>query len=300
MSLGSFYGLPTRVIHSKTLRLEYLAETGPRIVRLCLANTHTNLLAEVPDLHWDTPYGKYSILGGHRLWHAPEAFPRTYIPDGSGLQVVESNGSLRLQGQPEPGSGMRKSIEIGLDAELPTVRLNHCLENTGLWPVQLAPWAITQLPLGGTAILPQTEVKEDQAALLPNRQIVLWPYTRLSDSRLELYDDLILIQASGAMPPVKIGHLNQAGWLAYWNKEVLFVKRFEPQSEHAHPDFNCNAECYCGDRFIEIETLGPLGTLEPGKWTSHLERWEVYPAPGKLHTIEAVRRLLNELGLTSS
>jgi hypothetical protein len=33
---------------------------------------------------------------------------------------------------------------------------------------------------------------------------------------------------------------------------------------------------YCGDRFVELESLGPLGSLAPGKQTQLTETWELY------------------------
>jgi hypothetical protein len=64
--------------------------------------------------------------------------------------------------------------------------------------------------------------------------------------------------------------------MGYLRSDVLFVKRFRPEIGLAHPDFNCNAEVYCNDRFIELETLAPMVQLEPGQSVSHCETWEVY------------------------
>jgi hypothetical protein len=32
------------------------------------------------------------------------------------------------------------------------------------------------------------------------------------------------------------------------------------------------------DRFIELETLGPLQQIEPGEALEHTEEWEIYTA----------------------
>ena len=76
-----FYGLLTRTLANKHVRLDYLTTAGPRIVRLTLAGSDDNLFAEVADIKIPTPYGDYSLFGGHRLWHSPEAMPRSYMPD---------------------------------------------------------------------------------------------------------------------------------------------------------------------------------------------------------------------------
>ena len=141
--------------------------------------------------------------------------------------------------------------------------VSHELWNGGAWPVELAPWAITQLPLGGVAILPQPTEPIDSDGVMPNRHLVLWPYTRWHDPRLRLGDEHVLIEARPESSVFKIGYMNHHGWVGYLRAGVLFVKRFEPQPRAWHADLGCNAEVYCSDRFIELETLGPLCRLEP-------------------------------------
>lgn len=152
------------------------------------------------------------------------------------------------------------------------------------------------LPLGGLAILPQQTQPLDVPALRPNRHVVLWPYTSWQDPRLTLADDYILIDAEPREPACKVGYLNRAGWIAYLHRGVLFVKRFEPRATEPHPDFGCNAEFYCGDRFIEMESLGPLARLGIGKSVEHVETWELYPGVDVPETLEGVRQAAKSLG----
>lgn len=273
--LDDFFGLETRSMENGHLRLEFLAKAGPRIVRLFVAGSQNNLLAEVPDLTTSTPHGKYFFRGGHRLWHAPESLDRTYMPDNDGLAFQELADGVRLVQQPEPVTSVTKSIEIHLDPQRPQLTLLHTLRNDGSAPIELAPWAITQLKLGGIAILPHQIKPLDKDGLLPNRSLVLWPYTRWQDPRLELRERYIAVQGRSELPACKVGYLNRDGWIAYLNNQVLFIKRFQPASDLPHPDFNCNAEVYCGDQFIELETLAPLVRLEPGQSTSHREVWQL-------------------------
>ncbi len=80
-----FHGMAARSLENEYLRLDYLVEAGPRLVRLFLAGSPVNLLADVFDFKVPTPYGEYSFLGGHRLWQAPESLTQTYTPDLTGL-----------------------------------------------------------------------------------------------------------------------------------------------------------------------------------------------------------------------
>ncbi|MGH8629706.1 MAG: hypothetical protein ACREU7_02930, partial [Burkholderiales bacterium] len=133
LTSGDFHGLPTRMIRGEHVRVEFLAEAGPRIVRLFLARSDENLLAELPDFKFETPYGHYFFRGGHRLWHAPESFPRTYFPDNEGLAIDERPGGVRLTGPVESATGVRKRIEIHLHADQPALTLRHELANDGVW-----------------------------------------------------------------------------------------------------------------------------------------------------------------------
>ncbi len=100
----------------------------------------SNLFADVRHLPAiATPYGDFHLHGGHRLWHAPESMPRTYMPDNGDLIITKRKNSLALEAQTEPGTGIRKRIELQLDSAAPTVRLTHSLTNNGAWTVKLAP-----------------------------------------------------------------------------------------------------------------------------------------------------------------
>lgn len=292
-----FYGYPTRTLANEYVRLDYLTTAGPRIVRLSLAGSDDNLFAEVPDIKMSTAYGEYCLLGGHRLWHSPEAFPRTYVPDGDAPEITDLPDGVRLTQAIESPTGIRKSIEMRLEPGRPAVTVTHCLENQGIWPVELAPWALSQMRLGGIAVLPQTQGKIDDAGMLPNRSLVLWPYTQVADPRLHLNDDLVFISADARANAIKIGYFNRRGWVGYLAAGVFLVKHFDAQPALPHPDFGCNVESYCQDRFIEIETVGPLHRLEIGQIATHVERWELHPAPAVPPTAEGVRELIQAVGL---
>lgn len=95
-----------------------------------------------------------------------------------GIALLASHMHLKainepLEAQTEPGTGIRKRIEIHLSPDKPSVTLTHTLINDGLWTVELAPWAITQFRLGERVILPLPVGNVDAAGLLHNRQLSL-------------------------------------------------------------------------------------------------------------------------------
>lgn len=289
---ADFHGLRTGSLRNEHLRLDFLTEAGPRLVRLFRAGSDENLLADVFDFTVPTPWGDYAFLGGHRLWYAPEEMPLTYLPDLEGLRFEEFAGGVRLFRPAPPQTGIAKSLEVRLLRDRPALTILHELRNDGGSPVELAPWALTQLPLGGTAVLPLASGPVDPPGLLPNRNFILWPYTSLADDRLRLTETAILVRAEGRMPPLKVGCACLPGWMAYWRAGVLFVKRFSHRAGAVYPDLGSSAESYCGDRFIELESLGPLVRLEPGQTVRHEEAWELYSDWDQPFVSDTIRSVL--------
>jgi hypothetical protein len=266
-----FFGRRTLALDNGHVRVEVLAETGPRIVRLRLHGSQANLLAETPDVSWQTPWGDYQLLGGHRLSCAPEDPAWSWTPEGNDVRVSELDGGVRLE-RLEAATQLRKAIEIELLPDAAEVRLRHLVRNEGAQPRRLAPWAITMLRLGGLALLPQQAEPAPGSERLPNWTLVLWPYSSWSEPRLELSDELVLLHAE-AGPEFKLGQLSPLGCAGYLVEDVLFCKRFGFELELRYPDLGCNFEAYCNERAIEIESLVPLVELEPGEDVVHLERW---------------------------
>ena len=273
--MTDFHGLPVGILENKILRLEYLLSAGPRIVRFSLQGG-SNLLAELPDVCIQTPLGPYYFRGGHRLWSAPESLTRTYTPDNDGIKVEEFKNGVCLIGQSEPVTGISKMIEIRLSPDRAAVTLHHELRNEGPHSVNIAPWALTMLRLGGTAILPQPSGNTDEQGFLNNRILALWPYTHIKDPRLILRDDFILVHSTPSLTPIKIGYYNPSGWLAYWIDGILFRKTFDIFANATYPDSGCNAEIYCDSNVIELESLGALIALKPGDSVLFMETWELY------------------------
>lgn len=274
--MNDFHGHPVETIDNGKIKLSYLTDIGPRIIGMS-ANDSANLFAELPHLTSETQHGAYHFLGGHRLWRAPESFEHTYVPDQA-VSIERSENRVLISATPEPHSGLVKSVEIQLAEGKASATITHTFTNTAASSTSVSPWALSMLRQGGAMLLPQPAATEGEAALLPNRRLVLWPYTHITDPRLKLGDDFVFVRAQPAMPPIKIGYYNAHGWAAYMLDGWLLVKRFSVKPAEDHPDGGSNVEVYCNDLFIELETLGPLTSLAPGASLTHVENWELLRA----------------------
>jgi len=174
------------------------------------------------------------------------------------------------------------------------------IKNNGFWPVRTYPWGLTQVRPGGFGILPQTTRPLDTYGLISNRAIVLWPYTRVNDSRLQLGDRYLFVQADPARKEsLKVGWPNRRGWLAYCVDRTLFVKQTPYQEGATYADMGSSTEVYTNDQFMELEFLGPLTEVEPGQTVSLMETWTLFGgidlSPNEDQADELVRKLGLEL-----
>ncbi|MCE5193761.1 MAG: hypothetical protein ABFD13_06455, partial [Candidatus Cryosericum sp.] len=138
-----FRGWPNCMrLSNGTVDLVVTTDVGPRIVRYGFVNGE-NMLCEVHDEDGITGGDTWHTFGGHRLWHAPEANPRTYQPDGAPVPFEKGERSILLKPEVEAATGIQKELGVSLDPTGTGVMVTHRLTNRGLWPVRLAVWAIT-------------------------------------------------------------------------------------------------------------------------------------------------------------
>lgn len=262
-----------------TIELIATADVGPRIIRFGFAGGQ-NMFKEYADFMGKTGGDEWMIFGGHRLWHAPEAMPRTYWPDNDPVKTEWDGKTLKLIPPPEPGNGIQKEIEVTLDPKENSVTLLHRIINLNPWGIDLAPWCLSVMSAGGREIIPQEPYIPHEEYLLPARPVVLWHYTKMADPRWTWGNKYIqLRQNPAAKTKQKIGLLNKQGWVAYALGGDLFIKQFEVHPDAEYPDYGCNMETYTDWDMLEIESLGPLEKLEAnGGKTEHTEVWSLHKA----------------------
>jgi hypothetical protein len=260
-----------------TVELVVTTAIGPRIVRYAFVGGE-NALGEVAPgaAPTKTALGDWFLYGGHRIWAAPEAMPRTYAPDNDPVDVKVNGGTVTLT-QPVDASGLQKVMTVTLAQTGTGVTVGNRLVNRSYWPLALAPWALTVMNGGGVVIIPNEPYKSHDEELSPVRAMTAWAYTNLADPRWTLGQKYIRLRVYPSMKESqKIGVANRRGWAAYFRQGLLFVKRYDWIDGATYPDFGVNTETYTSENFVELETLGPMANLEPGQSASHEERWELH------------------------
>lgn len=254
-------------------------DVGPRILRCAPGSDGPNLFKEFPEELGLQGADSYLLFGGHRLWHSPEAFPRSYALDHDPVEHTWDGRRLVLTQATEAATGIRKSLEIECLPE-GLLRVRHRLGNEGPWPVTLAAWAMTLMAAGSRAIVPQEPFRPHPEHLDPARSLTLWHYTRMDDPRVRWGRQFIqLVERGDVDAKFKLGIMNRRRWAACWTHGNLFVKTFGFQADALYPDHGCNCEIFAMPGFLELESLGPLRELAPGADLVHDEIWHLWPLP---------------------
>ena len=128
---------------------------------------------------------------------------------------------------------------------------------------------------GGAVIVPQPT---EDTGLLSNRTLALWPYTKMTDSRIFWGDRYIALRQDPDIDaPVKFGINNTSHKAAYINYGQALVKDFDVNHpDGVYPDGGVSCEVYACSLFTECESLSELKKMKKGESITHTERWTLY------------------------
>jgi hypothetical protein len=259
-------------------------EVGPRILRLGPAGG-PNLFYENSSHLGKTGGEEWRIYGGHRFWTAPEN-EDSYAPDNEPVSFEPiGSGGFRLSGKPNQKSGWQKDLAFNWQ-DNGLIRVDHRLTNLRPEPLPLAPWCLTVLAAGGTAFVPQPAFQPHPSELppgtkfsmtdfLPNRQLVLWPFTDLTDPRLNLHAKCWTLEQRPGCRAFKIGFRHSAGWIGYLLGDLFFAKWIHHDPLASYPDRGSNAELFTNGDILEVESLAPDRPLAGHESITHTEWWHV-------------------------
>ena len=133
--------------------------------------------------------------------------------------------------------------------------------------------------------------------MLPNHSTGILALYQSFRSKCDLGTKLYFDKCKCEICISKLVSQNPRGWLAYWLNDTLFVKRAKYEAQSAYYDFGSSSECYCNDQFIELETLAPISTIDPGASATHVETWELYGKVDCPRDEKDVQSLVEKLGL---
>lgn len=286
-------------ISNDHIELIVTTDVGPRVIYAGLTGKG-NVFHVNEAMLGRTGGDKWLSYGGHRLWHAPEDAVRTYYPDNHAVEVITKFGEVQFVAPVETTTGIQKTVHIRL-GEGADVTVQHVMKNHNLWDVTLSLWALSVMRAGGVSVIPLPPRGTHPEELLPNTQLIFWPYADLSDPRWTFGREFLLLrQDAQAETPQKMGGLLSSSWLGYVNDGVLFVKHFDYDAQASYPDMGCNAEVFTNRAMLELETLSPLYTIAPQATVTHVERWQLFDGvPTPTHDDDVKQHILPKIDIES-
>lgn len=264
-------------LSNSKIELIVTADVGPRVIHIGFVGDE-NHFATIQAQLGRTGGSEWNSYGGHRFWLAPEEQPRTYYPDNHPVMVEDHGSFVRFIAPVETTTRMQKTLDIALHPTEAKVTITHTVQNLNPWTVELAPWALSVMAPGGTAVIPLPPRGSHQGNLLPTGHLVTWAYTNMADPRWTWGEQYILLrQDPEATTPQKIGWNCVDGWMGYVRNGRFFLKKIAPHNpQSTYPDRNSSAEIYTDADILELESLAPLVQLEPEATTSHTETWQLF------------------------
>lgn len=276
-------------------------ELGPRIIRYGFVGGPNEFFEDLNDeigneaeeiKEFFGNKGTWHIYGGHRLWTSPEILPRVYYPDNRKVDFEIIENGVRLIQEPQVENSVQLIMEVTM-AEDGEVTAKHYVKNIGAWDIELAPWALTVLAVGGTEVVGR--VARDNG-FLHTQNLSLWTYTDMADERVKWGTKYIMLKTNDYMKnKFKVGLSNEDGYACYFNHGNMFIKKFEAfDPESVYPDNNVNYETFTAGVFTEIETLGKLAKIKPDETVCHIENWKLISQVPEPKTEEEIDEIIKK------
>lgn len=263
-------------ISNGEVELIVTGDVGPRIIRYGFVGGQ-NLFKEYPDQLGKSGEAAFQLRGGDRVWKAPEDPIASWAPDNVSVTVQITPAGIIAREPIEPETHLQKEIEVSLAPSGTSVTVSHRITNHSLFPLEFAPWALTMMAQGGTVVSGFPPRGHHPQNLEATNPLVMWAYTNLADPRWKFTRKyLTLRQDPNNSDAQKLGMFNQNTWAAYLLNGEVFVKRAKADPARQYPDFGCSFETFTNNEFLEVETLGPLTKVAPGKTVELVERWGLF------------------------
>ncbi len=251
-------------------------DVGPRVIRFGFVGGQ-NVFKEFADQIGTSGEEKFQLRGGDRVWKAPEDPVATWAPDNLPVEISITANGLIARAPVEPLTRLQKEIEVRMASRGTEVDVYHRITNRSLFSLEYSAWALTMMAPGGVAITGFPPRGRHPINLEPTNPLVMWAYTNLSDKRWVFTKKYMTLKQDPNNPEAqKLGMFNAETWGAYALNGEVFIKRAKAIPGETYPDFGCSLEFFTNNEFLEMETLGPLAKVLPGKTAEQVEQWSLH------------------------
>jgi hypothetical protein len=228
---------------------------------------------------------------GSTLWTGPQSewgWPPYQVLDENRYDAIFSSDSLFLISKKDSLSGFQISKSIRADKKKDCFVITYAIRNISTTTKKVDAWEVTRVPVGGTAFFPEGENAD------------------LPASNLEgISKENGFVWFSCDMKPMRKGQklfaTGKNGWLAYYYKDVLFIKRFPDVLPEQLSPQQGEVEIYANEErvYFELENHGPYTSLFPGQLLQYQVIWHIKKLSSKTsfnreQLISKVQSILNQ------
>jgi hypothetical protein len=260
-------------VSNKVIEFAASLDFGIRILSFCLCGRQNVFYEQPAGADYLCTKEGWRVYGGHRLAFAPES-EKTYWPDNTPVQYQMLQDGVRFDQKIDGYLNIEKSLELCFTDNPQELSVKHFVRNAGNCIISGAPWAITAVGPRGRLFIPFPP-SCDIVSPAPDRFISLWNSTSLTDKRLYFKKEGLSIRHLPLDDYFKIGLRCKKSPVVYEIGKQIFCKTFEFYDGAVYPDNNVNLEIFSGKYMMELESLGPTGTIKPGEGAVHKELWNL-------------------------
>ncbi len=209
--------------------------------------------------------------------------PEKIIPPHPHLWMRQWQGqitgprSAKLTSTEDPAAGVQVIREFTLDKNSSKLTCTQIIKNVSDETKRYCHWGRTLCKGGGICLIPLTANSR-----FPKKYIIHEPGSLLNyqpdDPAIRVRDGFL---AMGPVPKfTKISVDSYAGWLCCLMKnDLMFVKRFPVYPDRIYNEIAAStvAIWYYKDQICELEPIGPMEIIGPGKAATFTEEWWLLP-----------------------
>jgi len=211
---------------------------------------------------WPESFGSTFWTSPQKEWNWP---PVPEIDKGV-YQVEEKDGHLIMTGEVSEKLKYRIRKDFSTDAKDGAIVIIYSIINESGEERKVAPWEITRVPNDGGLIFFDAPLEGITPAGLMT---------------FEAKDGAVWYRTDEAPQNRKV-NADGKGWLAFANKGLLLIKKFDDlKADQPAPD-EAEVQVYVnrGKTYIELESQGAYTTLQPGQEAKYTVRWYLKPFDG--------------------
>ncbi len=228
--------------------------------------------------------------GGDKVWPSPQPLWKFFYPhksnwppdgqiDGEAWDVVSQRDDqivIRSPRSPQFGGSVKRQIRIRTESSddgrlrAGVVRIVNTLQRTDRSALPAQAWSVTQ------TVLPDQVVLIDQSeGRLPDGYLPM-AHPQKFEGELDVEDGAVhwVPTVENPRPHKKLGALGAVIAARFGDDLLVQTQEFSPDA--TYPE-HTSTQLYVADKYIELETLSPIATLEPGDSLEHEVVWHLLP-----------------------